>query len=238
MSTPNLHFGIIAAGEGLRLIEEGINIPKPLVEVNGIPLIKRIIDIAVNYNAASITCIINENSQELEEYLHNNPLSIPFNLIIKSTPSSLHSFQQISRFLETPFLLTTIDSIFQEEELNSFLNYGLTNEEADIVAAVTGFIDDEKPLYVTVGEQSQITSFGSSTDYSDYVTGGLYLFKKNVNDELNSAIDKGMSRLRNFLTYLAAQDFHFYAYMFSKIIDVDHVSDIRKAEDFLINKDI
>lgn len=43
--------------------------------------------------------------------------------------------------------------------------------------------------------------------------------------------------MRNFQRQLVADRLHLGAYPFSKILDVDHASDIEKAEAFLIGKD-
>ncbi|MDE6682257.1 MAG: NTP transferase domain-containing protein, partial [Muribaculaceae bacterium] len=46
-----MNFGIIAAGEGSRLVEEGVAYPKPLVPLNGKPMIGRLIDIFIRNGA-------------------------------------------------------------------------------------------------------------------------------------------------------------------------------------------
>lgn len=229
------NLGIIAAGEGIRLKGEGIYIPKPLIEINGIPLIQRIIDIALKNGVDSIACIINEESPELEKYLLNNNSLIPFNLIVKSTPSSFHSFHQVSRFLEPPFLLTTTDSVFREEEFTEFLKYSMNFKNADAILAVTNFIDDEKPLFINIDEDSKILSFGDTDNNCEFVTGGLYFFKKDIREEIRDALNENVSRLRNFLRYLINHNHKLFAFPFSKIIDVDHAADIKTAEEFLTN---
>ena len=230
-----MDLAIIAAGEGLRLQEEGINIPKPLVEINGVPLIQRIIDIGLKNGADSIACIINEESEELERYLQNNYTKQPVNLIVKSTPSSFHSLYQLNRFITAPFLLTTTDSVFKEDEYSAFLEYGTNNSDAYAVLAVTNFIDDEKPLYAEVEEDSRIVSLSDKNRNYEFVTGGLYLFNKDIRKYVDEAAEQGVYRLRNFLRYLLQKELRMYAYPFSKIIDVDHKLDIVKAEEFLNN---
>lgn len=232
-----MDLAIIAAGEGLRLKEEGIDIPKPLVEINGVPLMQRIIDTALKNGFDSIVCIINEESKELERYLQKNYTNHPLNLIVKSTPSSFHSLYQLSRFITSPFLLTTTDSVFKEDEFSAFLDYGINKNDADAVLAVTGFIDDEKPLYAEVEKDFRITGLTDNNNDCEFVTGGLYLFKKDIKKLIDEAAEQGVTRLRNFLRYLLQNELKIYAFPFTKIIDVDHVSDINKAEDFLTHID-
>jgi len=226
---------IIAAGDGIRLKSEGVKVSKPMVNVNETPLIKRIIDIAVKNGTNSVSCIINENSDDLKDFLTDTDVPVPVNLIVKSTESSLHSLYELSKTISTPFLLTTSDSVFLEKEFTAFINYAMNKSNADAVFAVTDFIDDEKPLYVSVNDDSRIENFYDINNEFEFVTGGLYLFKESIKKEVEEAVGNGVVRLRNFQRYLIKKGYKIDAYPFSKIIDVDHVSDIKKAEIFLNN---
>ncbi len=228
-----MNLAIIAAGKGIRLKKEGLIISKPLVKINGVPLVERIIDMALKYGIDSISIIINEDSEELKKFIQNKYVNQTVNLIVKSTPSSLHSLYRLRESFTVPFLLTTTDSVFQGNEFNSFLDFADKLQNADGVIAVTNFIDDEKPLYTVINEKNRIVHFGDKKDGCEFITGGLYYFKKDIKTELEEAINSGVIRLRNFLRFLIQKDFQLYAYSFSKIIDVDHISDINKAEDFL-----
>ena len=59
-----MKFAIISAGEGSRLAQEGISYPKPLVPLNGTPIIERLIKIFSSHNAESISIIINSRQPE------------------------------------------------------------------------------------------------------------------------------------------------------------------------------
>ena len=50
-----MHYAIIAAGEGSRLAQEGVSKPKPLVEIDGEPMIGRLVGIFTRCNAESIS---------------------------------------------------------------------------------------------------------------------------------------------------------------------------------------
>ena len=84
-----MNYAIIAAGEGSRLAQEGVKKPKPLVELNGMPMIGRLIDIFYNLNAESINIIINQQMTEVREYLESIKEKYGLNIVVKSTPSSM-----------------------------------------------------------------------------------------------------------------------------------------------------
>jgi NDP-sugar pyrophosphorylase family protein len=65
------------------------------------------------------------------------------------------------------------------------------------------------------------------------VTGGLYILSDRIFAEMESVRSRGIERLRNFLGYLVAQGYTLEGFPFSKMVDIDHVNDIRAAEHFL-----
>lgn len=231
-----MNFAIIAAGEGSRLKAEGISIPKPLVKICGIPMIYRIISSAIQNGTSSISIIINESSEELNSYLKTIHVNIPLNIVVKSTPSSMHSLFELAKFFnkETLFLATT-DSIFKEDEFAEYINFCKTHNEIDAVLAVTEYIDDEKPLSVKLNANNEIINFEDSIGENRYVTGGLYYFKSSIFSEMDYALQLGTNRLRNFLRIILAKGYKIRVFPFKKIIDVDHINDIKNAEEFLMS---
>jgi len=235
--------GIIAAGEGSRLRSEGITTPKPLVPVNGVPLIERLIMSFIHAGIDELVCIVNESSPEVKRFVEKKQFPIPVTFVVKTTPSSMHSlFALAPHLMDGRFLLSTVDSIFNEDEFGRFINYARSRDSVDGLLAVTGFIDDENPLTVQVDRSMRILAFGTRTagpgspqtpSTAPLATGGLYVLSPRVFNEIDSALTQGLERLRNFLSYLVARGYTLEAYPFSKIVDVDHADDVRTAEDLL-----
>jgi NDP-sugar pyrophosphorylase family protein len=230
-----MDYAIIAAGEGSRLAREGVQCPKPLVRLNGTPLLDRLIDIFLQNEATSVSIIVNEEMKEVQEYLGKLQLPVPFRLIIKSTPGSMHSFFELKDCLESErFCLTTVDTIFKKEEFKQYIQSFLKSEDIDGLMAVTDYIDDEKPLYVNTGRDLFIKSFSDEAEAdSRYISGGIYCLKRTALKVLDKAIVKGMYRMRNYQRMLIEEGLTLKAYPFGKIVDIDHAGDIIKAERFL-----
>lgn len=229
-----MNFAIIAAGEGSRLQQEGVATPKPLVSLNGRPMIGRLIDIFVNCGAECISVIVNEQMTEVREYLENLAVTLPveLRLVVKSTPSSMHSFYEVGSVLpEGRFILTTVDTIFRENDFRRYVEaFEQEGEDVDGLMAVTSYIDDEKPLYVDVDSQMRITAFNDTPSaHAKYISGGIYGLDHTAVGVLQKCIDGGVSRMRNFQRTLVADGLNLHAYDMGKIIDVDHQSDIEKA---------
>ncbi|HIZ05807.1 MAG TPA: NTP transferase domain-containing protein [Candidatus Phocaeicola gallistercoris] len=234
-----MKFAIISAGEGSRLAQEGVQLPKPLVQLNGEAMIDRLIRIFMKNGADRIVVIINNEVQLTKDHLMQlkKDVEIPLDVIVKTTPSSMHSFYELSRFLkDDKFCLTTVDTIFREEEFAQFINI-FKSSDNDGMMAVTDYIDDEKPLYIATDENLRITGFYDSvTSQCKYISGGIYCLNPKAIDVLNKCMEKGLSRMRNFQRQLVTEGMSLVAYPFSKILDVDHVEDIMKAEKFLNQK--
>ena len=231
-----MNYAIIAAGEGSRLVQEGIKLPKPLVALKGVSLIDRLIDIFTRNNAESLSIIVNEEMTEVRKHLEKKMFSIPFNLVVRSTPSSMHSFHELSSFLKNgKFCLTTVDTIFKEDEFTKFIQCFEKDTESDGIMAVTGFVDDEKPLYISVNPESMRIKgfFDTKQEDTNYVSGGIYCLTPKAIPVLDKCLQDGISRMRNYQRQLISEGLQLRAYPFSKIIDVDHAEDIKKAEEFI-----
>ena len=230
-----MNYAIIAAGEGSRLAQEGVAKPKPLVELQGEPMIGRLINIMLRCNAQSISIIVNEHMTEVREYLESLQLPVPLNLVVKTTPSSMHSFWHLSRVIpEGKFCLTTVDTIFREQDFKGYIDSFEADESHDGMWAVTPFVDDEKPLWVDVDEMMNITAFRDKRwDGAKYVSGGVYAMTNQAFAVLDQCIEQGISRMRNFQRALVEAGYKLQAYSIDKIVDADHAGDIITAESFL-----
>lgn len=230
-----MNYAIIAAGEGSRLVQEGVQLPKPLVNLCGTPMIKRLIDIMMSCNPESLSIIVNEQMTQVREYLESLTLPVPFRLVVKTTPSSMHSFYEVSRhFGSGKFVLTTVDTIFRPEDFRKYVEAFEADDEADGYMAVTSFIDDEKPLYIDVDPAMRITAFADKPFPGvKYISGGIYGLRPQALDVLRHCMDTGVSRMRNYQRALVEAGENLRAYPFPKIIDVDHAGDIATAEAFL-----
>lgn len=232
----NMKFAIIAAGEGTRLSQEGVRLPKPLVQLNGRAMIDRLIHIFMQNGAEEVVVVINNESPLTKVHLTEleKHSDIPLRVVVKTTPSSMHSFHELSPYLkEDRFCLTTVDTVFREDEFSRFIEAFKVSDK-DGLMAVTDYVDDEKPLYIGTDTDLNITGFyDMPMPGMKYVSGGIYCLTPQAIGTLEHCICSGMLRMRNFQRQLVSDGLRLEAYPFSKILDVDHAADIPKAEAFL-----
>ncbi len=230
-----IDYAIIAAGEGSRLREEGIEYPKPLVPLDGIPVLTRLINLFIANHAASISLIINEEMTEVREYVNSLRLPIPFHVMVRSTPSSMHSFKELSTCLSGDrFCLTTVDTVFNAERFTQFINGFIADADTDGWMAVTDYIDDEKPLYVGVDSQMGIEGFYDTNEHNcSYISAGIYALTSKSIAVLDQCIAEGNARMRNFQRRLVSEGFQLKASNIGKVIDIDHTADVSKAHELI-----
>ena len=238
-----MRYAIIAAGEGSRLTAEGIPESKPLVRIQGVPLVDRLLRIFMSCDATEIVVVCNEQMKDVQDHLLSvqrdglGGQSIPLRFKIKTTPSSMHSLDALSEWLDgAPFCLTTVDTIFRENEFADYVRMFekmMANDEGDGLMGVTDYIDDEKPLYVGVDDQHQVTGFYDEVHDCQYISAGIYGLKAKSLKTLHACVQRGEHRMRNFQRALVADGMRLLAYPFSKVLDIDHAHDIEMAEQFL-----
>lgn len=242
-----MHYGIIAAGEGSRLQREGAPCAKPLLDINGHPMLERLVNImATDGRAESITLIVNKEMTAVQEYALQlaERITLPMTIVVRSTPSSMHSFHEVAGAIlsaaapygdpDCRFIVTTVDTIFRPSALAA---YAQAWEQAPAqvagVMGVTSYIDDEKPLYVTTGADMVINAFEDTPAHgSDFISAGVYGLDRRAMTVLDECLRNGVSRMRNFQRALLTASLTLHAFDMGEVFDVDHLSDLEKANRF------
>lgn len=224
-----MRFAILSAGNGSRLAQEGVRLPKPLVRVAGEPMIGRLLRIFNSYSPDIIAVIVNPANTQTIDFLNSVHNDYPLEVVVRSTPSSMHSLYELRKYLEGDrFCATTVDTVFLEKEFNTYMNAFLT-DGSDGVMAVTDYVDDEKPLFVGVDDKMNITRFSDSSSGCRFVSGGIYGLTGKALGVLDDCVSAGMSRMRAFQKEMVARGLILKAYALGKVIDVDHQTDIVDA---------
>lgn len=82
-----MKFAIISAGEGSRLSQEGVALPKPLVQLNGMAMIDRLVHIFAQNGADQVVIIINNEVALTKEHVAalKETAEVPLEVIVKTT---------------------------------------------------------------------------------------------------------------------------------------------------------
>ena len=220
--------GIIAAGASERFKQQGIQTPKAMIEVAGSTLLEQTVNQFVDAGIMNLTVIFNEESAPIcVPWMKQKFPNLNVNFIVKNTASSYESFLEVTARTDgRPTLITTVDSVFKPKTLAHLIQAAKNFPPGSLMLGVTRFIDDEKPLYVQMGEGHKILSLGSRP--SEFVTNGVYLLPADLKKS-----DMHYPALRYFLMDRVAGKQPIYGFDMGKSVDVDHPKDIEVAGLFL-----
>ena len=217
--------GIIAAGEGSRLRRDGFTAPKPLVEVAGVPLIGAVLR---NFEAAGVTAvtiIVNEDERACVEWVRTHRPALAVDFIVKTTASSLESFREVTgRGPAGPMLVSTVDAWCAPEDFTRFAEQAARRPADATVLAVTPFVSDEKPLWVTLGAGGRVARLDDPR--GGLVTAGVYRVSDRAR-RIEAA--PALGRLREYLGWLLERE-PMYGEIIETVVDVDRREDVASAE--------
>lgn len=218
--------GIIAAGEGSRLRAAGIMQPKPLVPVNGVPLIEGVIGNFLAAGVTALTIILNEEGRESAAWVRRRFPDLAVRFVVKTTASSLESLAEVAAARHgTPLLVSTVDAWCRPTDFVRFVAAARRRPVPSTVLAVTPTVADEKPLWIDVDGAGRVTAIGQPTGV--LVTAGIYVFSARA---LAAGAPAGPERLRDYLARLLDGGEPMYGEVIETVVDVDRPEDIDLAE--------
>jgi NDP-sugar pyrophosphorylase family protein len=220
-----VHGGIIAAGNGMRLRADGYRMSKPMVPVAGRPLIELALD---RFRAAGIrrlTIIINDSSDDCRHWLGQNAGDFDIDLIVRATPSSYASFNHVAtRLAGAPAVISTIDAVMPVDDFCSFADAAAHLAGNAVALGLTKHVDDENPLWATLGADSVIRQLGDR--HGSHVTAGLYWLPA----ERPLKPPSEFARLRDYLRWLVVEHPPVYGIGLRCVFDIDRACDVMAAE--------
>ncbi len=223
--------GILAAGRGRRLAQGGMAVPKPLVRVGGQTLVARALNEAAAAGAQRAAIITTPVFPEVADYIRGHPWPLPVDLTVWDSPNSLESLWALGPYLDTPFLLLTVDAVFAPGALQGFAAQAREAKTSGALG-LTAFQEDESPLYVRVGAEGRVISVGQP-QASPFITAGCYYFLLEIFTWRARSRSLGLTALREFLALLARVGYPLLGIDVGPAVDVDHPSDIARAEELL-----
>jgi len=104
---------------------------------------------------------------------------------------------------------------------------------AEMVLAVTPYVDDESPVYVIRGEGDDVRAVSDEPVQPPCVTGGVYGLSAGIRGAAAEAVAGGANRMRGFLKAVVAGGRRVAAVEVPRIIDIDRPTDLQHANAWL-----
>ncbi len=220
-----LRGGVIAAGQGTRLKRDGYRVSKPMIPVGGRPLIEHALDRFRGASVRYVTVIVNEESADCRQWLHDHGRDLDLDVIVRTTPSSYVSFRLVAdRLAGAPALITTVDSVMAADAFQHFVKTAAGFPRDAFVLGLTPHVDDDNPLWADLDGDGRVRRLGGNS--GSHVTAGLYW----VPAEPAAAPSADFSRLRDYLKWLVDSGAPVYGVVVPLVFDIDRAHDVEAAE--------
>ena len=233
-----MEYAILAAGQGSRLSKEGVKESKPMIRILGQPMIERLIRLLVSCGAERVHVVTNPAMDDLNEHLaylrDTEGLPVSFRPIVSD--NSFYSLSEAACDIKGKFIALTVDAIFPLDEFKDYIKAVETMPEGMALMALTRYVDDESSLYARLADdESEVIDDrygGEPFEGTPIVSAGIYGITDKVMDIAQR--DQYPASTSDFQRILAVgNDIKVVPFVMSKAFDVDHVSDLRSAEQFL-----
>lgn len=217
---------ILAGGRGSRLAADGVETPKALVEVAGRPQIVHLVETFAALGCETITCMVREG------------IRTEWPVTVKScrTPSSLHTLALgLAVVPPGPVFCAMVDTVMPAADWRRVYQAVTEHLETGSLAvlAVTPFVEDELPVYVTRDAAGFATAIADTAPSGPpLVTGGVYGFSPAARRLAGVAV-ASLHRMRAFLKLLVELKTPVATVEVPRIIDLDHKRDLEAAESWL-----
>lgn len=226
---------ILAGGEGRRLRDDGIAVPKAMVAVGGQPLLLRLRDTLAGLGFDAITALVRRGALDAAD--RDRWSAIPgFRIVVCETASSLHTLAQgLEATGPGPTFCAMVDTVMREADWRRLVATSARHldDGADASVAVTPFVDDERPLFVWRRKDGSVERFAEQPGVPVLVTGGVYALSSRVRSLVPRVLGLGTARLRGFLAWLVEHGYRVETTEIAHIVDLDRGRDLALAEAWL-----
>ncbi len=181
---------IMAGGKGTRLEPFTSILPKPLIPVNGKPIINHIIDKFCDYGAKDFFLSINYKSKILKSFFQESKKFFKINFVEESKPlGTAGSLSKIKKNIKSPFFVTNCDIIINTDYTDILKYHEKNKNYLTLVASFKNFTIpygdckiNKDGLLQKINEKPIINLLANT---------GMYVVNKNILKEIpqNTRID-------------------------------------------------
>lgn len=176
----NIPLVILAGGRGTRISEYTLNIPKPMIKIGRIPILKHIINYYESFGVNKILIAAGYKKELIQDYFKNKKN-------VKIIDTGLNTLTggrllRLKKNLNDVFFLTYGDGL-SNVNIKKLYNFHIKNKKIATVTAVHpvarfGEIILKKNTVVKFNEKPRVKN--------DWINGGFFVFNKNIFEYLNN----------------------------------------------------
>ena len=178
---------IMAGGKGRRLLPLTSKIPKPLLPVGNKPIIEYNIDRLSYYGIKKINISINHMKEKIVEYFGDgSSMGLEINYLEEQKPmGTIGSLSTVKNFLNDYVLVMNSDLLTNIDLEDFFIDF--LKNEADMSVVCTSY-EVKIPYGIFELENINIKGIVEKPKYNYFSNAGIYIFKKEVLNEIEKNI--------------------------------------------------
>ncbi len=238
-STPVRTALLLAAGTGSRLSPLTDSTPKCLVEVNGIPILERLIRSLRSHGFKRLVVVVGHLSDVVQDYLGSWYAGLEITYVASpryKTTNNIYSLWLAGKVIDEPFLLIESDLVFHPELLKPML-------QPDRIA-VSKRLPWMNGTTVTLNEQQQLEALWlgavNRNDADHFKTVNIYSFSRSTWQSIWDRLDRHITAKKvtgyyeSVLAELVAEEKLTFAPVFfdaDRWYEIDTLEDLSEAEE-------
>lgn len=172
---------IMAGGFGSRLMPLTKDIPKPMLEIGGKPIMEYNVDLLKSYGVSHITLSVKYLANVIESYYKDgSEKGLDISYVTENEPlGTIGAVKQIKQF-HNDYILVMNSDLLTNINLEAMFNE-LIEHEADMIVATTDY-KVQIPYGIVETNGNKITALKEKPTYTFYSNAGIYIFKKEMVD--------------------------------------------------------
>lgn len=169
---------IMAGGKGLRLLPLTQVLPKPLVPINGKPMLEHILDNFKNFKFKNVYLILNHQANLIKSYFQNYDKNISLQYFKEPEPlGTIGGIKSINTNISENFLLTNCDTLFRID-FNKLIDFHKKNK--NLITVLVSKNQLRYPYGLCKIKNGKLFSILEKPKFNFICNAGLYVMNKKV----------------------------------------------------------
>ncbi len=215
---------ILCGGKGERLYPLTIDIPKPLIEIKGKPILGYIIEHLKKYHVHNLIITAGYKAEKIEEYFDNNQRDLKVQIVNSGDVDIIKRIQDAGKYIKSDFLVLYGDTL-SDVNINELIKFHRTNNQN---VTMTAWPLVSQFGLVEITPEGKVTSFKEKPILDKWINIGYFYFRQKTFDFFNK-----FNCFQDFL-YFVAEKGELNAYRHRGFhITVNTLKELEEAEENL-----
>lgn len=170
---------IMAGGKGTRLYPYTLNCPKPMLKVNGKPILEHILQRAIKFGISDFIFTTNYLGDQIKSYFGNGSrYNVKIEYINEIEPLGTAGALQLVDFVEDETVLLSNGDVLTELDYSSLLEFH--NNEASLLSIAVRMFEFQNPFGVLEIQQNSVLGYSEKPAIRSYVNAGIYAISPGI----------------------------------------------------------